>query len=86
MRFALLFLLVLSMSGCGAPKIERNTPLDVAHVPPQVLQAAKKRFPDVTFKAALKTPGGDFELSGKNKVGKQHELVVTPSGEIIEAE
>ncbi|MBI2824008.1 MAG: hypothetical protein HYX69_04865 [Planctomycetia bacterium] len=78
--------IVLLVAGCGGPKVVPNAPVATADVPPAVLDAAKRQFPDVTFGAAWKTPSGDYELSGKNKRGKLHELVVSSDGRILEAE
>ena len=63
-----------------------NAPVTLADVPPTVVAAAKKKFPGIKVTAAWQTPSGDFELAGKTKSGKLHELVVSSAGQVLEAE
>jgi hypothetical protein len=79
-------LLFVCLSGCGGPTVVPNAPVTLKDVPPAVLAAAKKKFPDVKITTATQTPTGNFELSGQTKKGKLHELVVSSSGEILESE
>jgi len=79
-------LLAMCLAGCGGPKVVPNTPIALKEVPPTVLEVAKKKFPDVKFGSAWQTPAGDFELGGQTKRGKLHVLVVSPEGQILEAE
>jgi len=87
LRFPPLVLaLVVCLAGCGGPKVVPNAPVTLKEVPPAVLKVAQQKFPDVKFTSAWQTPAGDYELSGKTKKGKLHELVVTASGQVLEAE
>ncbi len=79
----LVFLIVL-ISGCGDSLGEGRkeiVPLD--KVPPAVMEAAKKKLPDIKFDSALKTSKGIYEVRGKSKNGKIQEVEVTEAGEVL---
>ena len=65
---------------------EHRTVLQLDQVPENVLKVAHKKFPDVRFDSAWKLDTGAFQIRGKNKVGKIHELELTSAGDILEAE
>jgi hypothetical protein len=90
MRRLLVVLFVLFVAGCSnAEKPQKNSiPLD--KVPPVVMdaatKAAKENFPDLKFESAWKKPSGVYEIVGKTKSGKTHDVEVKDSGEITEVE
>jgi hypothetical protein len=83
---AVLLLLAVAFAGCGGPKVVPNAPVDASEVPAAVIKAAQQRFPGTKVSSAWMTPDGHFELSCKTKQGKLHELVVSPSGAVLEAD
>jgi hypothetical protein len=46
-------------------------------VPPEIMKIAKEKVPDVTITGAYKE-GPNYELRGKDKKGKLHEIDITP--------
>jgi hypothetical protein len=77
--------------GCSPSTSSRhgdNIPLD--KIPPAAMdaaqKAAKERFADLKFESAWKKPSGVFEITGKTKNGKVHDVEVTEAGEITEVE
>jgi hypothetical protein len=86
----MLFLIVL-MAGCGEsnPNRQRVT-MPIDKVPPVALEAAlktaKEKFPDLKFESASQKPDGTYELTGKTKTGKVHDIEVTADGKITEIE
>jgi hypothetical protein len=50
------------------------------------IEAARKSFPDVKFHSASRRANGVYEISGKNKMGKIHDVEVTADGEIVAIE
>jgi len=85
-----LLVLIVLVSGCSkadSPKNE-NVPLDkVPHVAMDAaVKAAKEKFPDLKFESAWKKPSGVYEIVGKSKNGKTHDVEVTEAGEITEVE
>jgi hypothetical protein len=86
----LLFCTVLLLvAGCGKPaKKEQVVTLD--NVPEIVMKAAvaaaKEKFPDLKFQSASMKPNGVYEITGKTKNGKVHDVEVTAAGEVVEVE
>jgi hypothetical protein len=79
-------LLVLLVCGCGHARLEEHrTAMPVAEVPKKLLKAAHERFSDVKFDTAWNLDTGAIELRGKNKIGKIHEVEVSDTGKILEA-
>lgn len=86
-----LLLMVLLVCGCEKTDTARhqdNLPLDKvpAVAMDAALKAAKEKFPDLKFETAWKKPTGVYELTGKTKSGKIHDVEVTDAGEITEVE
>lgn len=80
---AVAFALALGLAGCGKPKVEK-TPLKMEDVPPEIMKIAKEKLPaDVTISEAYKE-GPNYELRGKDKKGKLHEIDITPEGKVVE--
>jgi hypothetical protein len=88
MRF-LAFAAVLLVVGCGKPAKPVQT-VAMDQVPEVVMKAAtaaaKEKFPDLKFQSVSMKPNGVYELSGKTKNGKVHDVEVTPAGEVVEVE
>lgn len=91
-RFAgpLILTLVL-LNGCGKKESPRQpvemVPLD--SVPSVVMEAARKKYPDVKFETAWKEKEAGmevYEIRGRRASGKTEEVEVTPAGEVLEAE
>jgi len=81
---------LLTIAGCGrsVAKKEEQVPLD--KVPEAAMKAAEKaireKFPDVKFHSATRRSNGVYEITGKSKTGKIHDVEVTATGEITEVE
>jgi len=84
------WMVLLAACGCGGDtsRQQENVPLD--KVPPVAMEAAvktaKEKFPDLKFESAWKKSNGVFEIVGKTKAGKTHDVEVTATGEITEVE
>ncbi len=89
MRRWLIFVLLLP--GCNSADTVRhqeNVPLDKVPTPAMeaAVKAAKEKFPDLKFENAWKKSTGVYEIVGKTKAGKTHDVEVTETGEITEVE
>jgi hypothetical protein len=75
--------------GCGKPA-KNDKPIALQDVPEVAMKAAmavaKERLPDVKFHSATLRPNGVYEITGKSKNGKVHDIEVTAAGEIVEVE
>ncbi|HEY2759951.1 MAG TPA: hypothetical protein VGI75_04390 [Pirellulales bacterium] len=83
-------LLVLLISGCSNADVPQKNSIPLDQVPSVVMnaavKAAKEKFPDLKFETAWKKPSGVYEITGKTKSGKTHDVEVKDSGEITEVE
>ncbi len=80
---ALAFALLIGLAGCGKEKVAK-TPMKLEDVPPEIMKIAKEKLPaDVTISEAYKE-GPNYELRGKDKKGKLHEIDITPEGKIVD--
>jgi len=88
MRYAICLLLLSAiLSGCGkADAVKTKTMVPMEQVPSVVLDAARKKEPDVTFNKVIKTPEGIYEVQGKNKSGKVVEVESSEKGEVLKVE
>jgi hypothetical protein len=83
MRYTLLFLFALLVVGCTETKPSKDlVPID--QVPEPAMKAAQEQFPDVKFYQVLKKGNGEYEIKGKAKDGKEHEVEVTADGKVTE--
>lgn len=76
-------------AGCGGSSDESKEPITLGQVPPEVVKAAAKKLPEVTFNAASRGKNGGvaaFELQGKDKAGKTRKLEIAPDGKILSVE
>jgi hypothetical protein len=80
-----LWWLVLVM-GCSSKEATPIVPVERAEVPAAVLKAAREKMPDVEFTKIWKTPQGTYDLSGRTKRGKIHQLEISPEGKIVEVD
>jgi hypothetical protein len=80
----------LAIAGCGRSVAKKEEPVPLDKVPEVAMKAAEKamheRFPDVTFQSATLRSTGVYEITGKTKTGKVHDVEVTATGEITEVE
>jgi hypothetical protein len=85
-----LLLLVLLVGGCAKTETAQKNSVPLDKVPATAMdaatKAAKEKFPDLKFESAWKKPTGVFEIVGKTKSGKVHDVEVTEAGEITEVE
>lgn len=81
-------LVLLLPTGCRERVAHTDdTVVPLEQVPAAALKAARAKLPDVKFDQAWKLPGQDaFEVRGKTKAGKIHDVEVTSSGEILEVD
>ena len=89
---SLALLAAIGLSGCDSTsgRLSKQT-TNVADVPTNVMDAAKKELPDVEFSDAWKNVDRDgklhsYEIRGRTKNGKTKEARVSPTGEILEVE
>jgi hypothetical protein len=87
----LLLLVVAAIAGCGRQEAKKGAeaiPLD--QLPPVALEAATKaareKLPGVKLERAYLKKDGRYEITGKSKTGKIHDVEVTASGEVLEVE
>jgi hypothetical protein len=83
--------LVLLVCGCGQADTARHQdPVPMDKVPAAAMDAAvktaKEKFPDLKFESAWKKSTGVYEIVGKTKSGKVHDIEVTEAGEVTEVE
>ena len=81
-----LCLATIATAGCSKSAGERKTPIALEKVPAELLKVAQEKFPDVVFDSAFtETEDGQpvYELKGKAKSGKIHEVEVTKDGKIL---
>lgn len=86
MRWSILLLVVLAF-GCerrAEPRHKDVVPLD--QVPAAVMKAAQTKLPEIKFDTAWKTADGAYEVRGKAKSGKIHDVRVSEAGEILEVD
>lgn len=86
MRWLLLGLLILTGCGEATPPARHKDVVTLDTLPAAVLKAAQEQHPDVTFETAWKTADGHFEVRGKAKTGKIHDVKVSESGEVLEVD
>ncbi len=82
-----ILLVVLLAVGCerrAEPRHKDVVPLD--ELPAVVLTAAQAKLPDIKFDSAWKTTDGAYEVRGKAKSGKIHDVRVSEAGEILEVD
>jgi hypothetical protein len=80
--------------GCenDRPPNTYRQPFEVASLPEEVRESAKKALPGVTFQDAWKNLDSStkalhsYEIRGRASNGKVREVRVSPSGEILEME
>jgi hypothetical protein len=85
-----LLLLVVLVAGCSKSETAQKNSVPLDKVPATAMdaatKAAKEKFPDLRFESAWKKPSGVYEIVGKTKTGKVHDVEVTEAGEITEVE
>ncbi|HEY1600217.1 MAG TPA: hypothetical protein VGG64_11475 [Pirellulales bacterium] len=88
MRFFLCLLIVVV--GCNKTPVKQDKPITLADVPEVVMKAAnaaaKKNFPDIKFETVTIKRSGVYEITGRTKNGKVHDVEVKPDGDITEIE
>ena len=86
--FLLCLFLFVTSAGCGE-LFEKTEMVELDKVPEPVMEAAKKKLPDVKFETAWTEKNGDkiaYEVRGKDKNGKTRDVKVSPTGEILEVD
>jgi hypothetical protein len=83
-------LALLIITGCGRGVAERNEQVPLDKVPEPAMKAAMKvareKFPDLKFQNATLRSNGVYEITGKTKTGKIHDVEVRADGEVVEIE
>ena len=89
MRFLVCIALVICV-GCSGEAAKKEQPVALDKVPEAAMKAAeasiREKFPDVKFHSATLRSNGVYEITGKSKTGKIHDVEVTATGEIKEVE
>lgn len=81
----LLAVIAACCTGCGKAEQEITT-LRLEDVPADVMRIAKEQLPGVVFDTAWQKSTGTFEIRGKAKNGKIHEVDIRPDGTVEEVE
>ena len=87
MRQSLTLLFLLSLGGCSGFG-EKETEIPLEEVPGVVMNSAREAVPGIEIdEAEIEDEDGRqvYELSGEVD-GKSYEIVVSPSGEVLEVE
>ena len=84
MRWLLLFVLLCGCEQSHEARHKDVVPLE--KLPPAVLKAAQSKLPEVKFDSAWKTANGGYEVRGKAKTGKIHDVQVSEAGEVLEVD
>jgi len=86
----LLYAALLLIAGCSREPVKNDQVLTLDQVPEPAmkaaLEAAKKNFPDLKFQSVSLRANGVYEITGKTKNGKIHDVEVKADGEIVEIE
>jgi len=82
----LVLLLALLCSCDKAPAPRHNDVVALDQLPPAVLKAAQAKLPEVKFETAWKTESGEYEVRGKAKTGKIHDVKVSEAGDVLETD
>ncbi|HEV8071240.1 MAG TPA: hypothetical protein VGP76_26230 [Planctomycetaceae bacterium] len=75
---------LVALVGCAQSPAAAPIPLD--QVPPSIMKISQEKLPDVKFDRAVKKADGGYEISGKDKKGKVHDVDLTATGEVTEVE
>jgi hypothetical protein len=86
-----MLLAVLAIAGCGRQAAKKTAePIPLDKLPPAAMEAATKaareKLPGVTLEQAYLKKEGVYEITGKSKTGKIHDVEVTAAGEVLEVE
>ena len=84
--WVMFFVVTIATAGCSKSEGERKAPIALEKVPAELLKVAQEKYPDVVFDSAFtETEDGQpvYELRGKSKTGKIHEVEVTKDGKIL---
>ncbi len=76
------------LAGCGS-EVRRDTMIPIAEAPPELLKIAQAKRPGMKFNEVwkVKYQGKDaYEFRGKDKTGQTHEVELSPTGEVFEAD
>jgi hypothetical protein len=84
-------LAVLAIAGCGRGAAKKTAePIALDKLPPAAIEtatkAAREKLPGATLERAYLKKDGRYEITGKSKTGKIHDVEVTASGEVLEVE
>ena len=89
MRIPLLLMLVIVV-GCSSESTKKEEAMTLDKVPETVMKAAEEarrtHFPDLEFQKASRRKNGVYEITGKTKSGKIHDVEVNEAGEVVEVE
>jgi len=79
---------VLLLVGCGERTSEarHKDVVSLSELPPAVMKAAEAEHPGVKFDTAWKTADGNYEVRGKAKTGKIHDVKVSEDGKVLEVD
>ena len=84
-NFASIVLLSI-LIGCGSigegPKVQ----VKMEEVPPVALKTAQAKVPGMLFTEAFLKKDGTYEIRGKTKTGKVHEVEVKADGTFVDLE
>ena len=86
---AVVLSLALLTTFVGCEVFEKTEMVELDKVPEPVMEAAKKKLPDVKFETSWTEKSGDkvvYEVRGKDKAGKTRDVKVSPTGEILEVD
>jgi uncharacterized membrane protein YkoI len=84
-----LFITLILAAGCSSKPPESEEIIPIESVPAKVMEVARKQLPGYTFNTAykMKVDGKDaYEVRGKDKRGKEREVEVSATGEVLAIE
>ena len=84
-NFATIVLLSI-LIGCGSVGEGPKVQVKMEEVPPAALKTVQAKVPGMLFTEAFLKKDGTYEIRGKTKTGKVHEVEVKADGTFVELE
>ena len=84
-NFATIVLLSI-LIGCGSVGEGPKVQVKMEEVPPAALKTAQAKVPGMLFTEAFLKKDGTYEIRGKTKTGKVHEVEVKADGTFVDLE
>lgn len=79
-------LLMSFLTGCGSSWEGPKVQVKMEEIPPAALKTAQDKLPGMLFTDAFQKKDGTYEIRGKTKTGKVHEVEVKADGTFVDLE